>query len=384
MSELTPIQKVNEKHLRFGKIQARGTFYFVPVSYQTSPLTIQTPALITPTGIQAQEARNFLDLELDVATNAEHQTLYDVFKAIDDRCIEESVANMDKWFKGDVDEQFIEEQFKSPITAGWGNEPSEMRVELVAENPEDIVDSEGNVISPQDVTSLSAVKVTLQLLGVWVSKDFLGCHWRALSIIANLDHESKGRRRASSPRRAASPLPPVTTRGGGRTRAKQAEPSDNDDAQRSSKSSRQQPASSTKSKAQPQPEERKREPSESKERDNSKSRQTSKPQQPSEEPVDADAASRRARIENMLARFKKPEEEPRRESDDDSNDDDHYHRRRRSSSRSRSSSASPSPKRESRHHSPPSKSSHKSSSTRHYSSDDDDRRRSSYSDDDSY
>jgi len=213
MSGITNYKKINANNVQFGKIQARGTFYFVATKYQGKPLTVETPALITPTGIQAEGARSFIDLEFDVATNPEHQVLYDMFKSIDDRCIDESIDNMDKWFKGDVDEQFIEEQFKSPITAGWGNEPSEMRVELVSENPEDIIDSDGNVISSRDVTSLSSVKVKLQLLGVWVSKGFLGCHWRALSLVANLDHESKGRRRASSPRRA-SPLPPVTTRQG--------------------------------------------------------------------------------------------------------------------------------------------------------------------------
>lgn len=214
-SIITDPKKVDEKNLKFAKIQPRGTFYFVATSYGGKPLTIRTPALITPTGVQAQGARSFLDLELDVNTNTAHQDLYDMFKGIDDRCIDESIANMDKWFKGDVDEQFIEDQFKSPITTGWGNEPSEMRVELMSENPEDIMDSQGNIISASDVTPLSSVVVTLQLLGVWVSKDFLGCHWRALSLVANLDHESKGRRRASSPRRAASPLPPVTARGRG-------------------------------------------------------------------------------------------------------------------------------------------------------------------------
>jgi hypothetical protein len=217
--KITNYKKVNSKLLRFGKIQPRGTFYFVSTSYQGQPLTIETPALITPTGIDADEARNFMDLELDVATNYDHQDLYDLIKSVDDRCIDESIDNMSKWFKGDVDEQFIEEQFKSPITAGWGNEPSLLRVEIVSENPEDMIDSKGNVISPSDVSSLSSVKVKLQLLGIWASQKFLGCHWRAIGVVANLDHESKGRRRASSPRREASPLPPVTTRTGGRTKA---------------------------------------------------------------------------------------------------------------------------------------------------------------------
>lgn len=211
-SIITDPKKVNEKHLQFGKIQPRGTFYFVPTSYGGKPLTLKTPSLITPTGIQLEGARSFLDLELDVASNPDHQDLYDMFKAIDDRCIDESIDNMSKWFKGDVDEQFIEDQFRSPITPGWGNEPSEMRVELVSESPEDIMDDQGNVLSSSDVTSLSSVQVTLQLLGVWVGKDFMGCHWRAVSLIANLDHQRKGRRRASSPRRPASPLPPVVAR----------------------------------------------------------------------------------------------------------------------------------------------------------------------------
>jgi len=209
-------KNIKAQNLRFSKLQPRGTFYFSSTTYNKKPLVITTPSLITPTGIQPDGARSFLDLELDVATNRDHQALYEMFKSIDDRCIDESIENMDKWFKGDVDERFIEEQFKSPITAGWANEPSEMRVELVTEHPEDIVDAEGNVISPSDVTSLSSVQVKLQLLGIWVSKEFLGCHWRALGLVANLDHESKGRRRASSPRRETSPLPPVTLRKGAR------------------------------------------------------------------------------------------------------------------------------------------------------------------------
>jgi hypothetical protein len=213
MSTTADYRKINVKKLNFSKLQSRGQFYFTATTYNKKPLIIKTPALITPTGIQPDGARSFVDLQLDVGSNPDHQDLYDFFRAIDDRCIDESIENMDKWFKGDVDERFIEEQFKSPITAGWGNEPSEMRVELVTENLDDIVDGDGNVIAPADVTSLSSVEVKLQLLGVWVSKEFLGTHWRALGVVANLDHESKGRRRASSPRRESSPLPPVTTRG---------------------------------------------------------------------------------------------------------------------------------------------------------------------------
>lgn len=210
----TDFRRLSTKYLEFSKIQPRGNFHFTSTKYKNGPLIIETPFLVTPTGIQSEDTRNWMDVELDVASNKDHQIFYDVIKSIDDRCIDETIDHMDKWFpKGKVDETFIEEQFKSPITSGWGNEPALLRFEIHAEEPESLMDTEGNVISPSDVTALSTVKVQMQLLGVWVSEKFLGCHWRAIRIVANLDHETSGRRRSESPpRRAESPLPPVQAR----------------------------------------------------------------------------------------------------------------------------------------------------------------------------
>ncbi len=210
--------------MNFEKIRPRGDFYFSVTKFKGETLTVETPALITPTGIQSDKSRNWMDLELDVSENSEHQKLYDMFKMVDSTCIDETIQNLDKWFpKSDVDETFVEEQYKSPVTAGWGNEPALLRIEIGVIEPEDLMDSLGNVISPRDVTALSSVVVTLQLLGMWVSDKFLGCHWRATRIVANLDHEVKGRRRSSSPRRQ-SPLPPVTARGGRRNIVEESNP----------------------------------------------------------------------------------------------------------------------------------------------------------------
>ncbi|GAI10799.1 unnamed protein product, partial [marine sediment metagenome] len=103
MSSVTNYKRVNTKQLQFGKVQPRGNFYFSTTKYKGSPLIIETPALLTPTGINAEDSRNWMDLELDVAQNESHQDLYDMFCGIDDRCIDESIENMDKWFpKGNV------------------------------------------------------------------------------------------------------------------------------------------------------------------------------------------------------------------------------------------------------------------------------------------
>jgi hypothetical protein len=208
MSKVTSFKRVNADQLDFGKIQPRGTYFFCNTTYKTGPLTIDTPALITPTGIHAEDARNWMDLELDVASNEDHMILHDVIKSIDDRCIEESIKNRHDWFKGRVDSDFIEDQFKSPITSGWGNEPAVLRVEVVTSKAEDMSDSEGNNIEPQQVTALSSVQLQLQLIGLWVNKKFLGCHWRAIRVKANLDQQPtrKGRRRATT-RGAASAAP---------------------------------------------------------------------------------------------------------------------------------------------------------------------------------
>jgi hypothetical protein len=206
MSKITSFKRVNADQLDFGKIQPRGTYFFCNTTYKTGPLTIDTPALITPTGIHAEDARNWMDLELDVASNEDHMILHDVIKSIDDRCIEESIKNRHDWFKGHVDTDFIEDQFKSPITSGWGNEPAVLRVEVVTSKAEDLCDSEGNNIEPQQVTALSSVQIQLQLIGLWVNKKFLGCHWRAIRVKANLDQQPtrKGRRRATTPPREPS------------------------------------------------------------------------------------------------------------------------------------------------------------------------------------
>jgi hypothetical protein len=159
-----------------------------------------------------------MDVELNIASDPDHQALYDMYKNIDDRCIKECIGNIGKWFSKSVDESFIEEEYKSPVTSGWGNEPASLRVEIVSERPEDLVDMHGRPISPSDVTALSSVVIQMQLLGIWASEKYLGCHWRALAIKADLDHDAIGRRRASSPRPMT---PPVIVRGSGSSRRAQ-------------------------------------------------------------------------------------------------------------------------------------------------------------------
>lgn len=248
--------KTNIKNFEFGKIQARGKLYFVPMKYQGENFSIETSPLTTPTGIQSEDTRSWMDVELDITINDDHKRLYDMFKAIDDRCIDMTIDNMDKWFpKGTMDVNYIEDQFKSPITSGWGNEPALLRFEIQAENPEDIMDSEGNVISADDVTALSAVKVRMQLLGMWVSEKFLGCHWRAIRVVANLDHEKVGRRRSSSPRRE-SPLPPIVqarTRGTGARASNANAAKQIEDEQQQPQDTQQQPKRSASIQQQQQP-----------------------------------------------------------------------------------------------------------------------------------
>ena len=198
-------KRINIDNMNFGRLQARGNYHFSASGYKGEPLVVDTPICITPTGIHAEEARNWMDIELDTANNKEHQILYDMFKNIDNRCIDESIEKKDKWFGKNVDEAYIEEQFKSPLTSGWGNEPALLRIEIVSEKPEDLVDSDGHVISPRDVTPLSQVALRLHLLGVWASEKFLGTHWRAIAVKAKLPDPNSRFRRSSSPRRIATP-----------------------------------------------------------------------------------------------------------------------------------------------------------------------------------
>ena len=85
----TSFKRVSAQGLEFAKLRPRGAYQFCSISYKGSQLTIETPAMITPTGIHADEARNWMDVELDISTNNDHLTLFDMFRAIDDRCIDE-------------------------------------------------------------------------------------------------------------------------------------------------------------------------------------------------------------------------------------------------------------------------------------------------------
>lgn len=202
---ITSYKNFSARNLEFGRLQPRGMYHFSNITYKGEPLIIETPPLITPNGINADEARNWMDVDLNISNDANHNALYNMFKTIDDRCINECINNRNRWFPRSVDDAFIEEEYKSPLTAGWGNEPASLRIEIVPERPEDLIDNNGMPLSPEDVTALSSVVIQMQLLGVWASEKYLGCHWRALVVRANLDHEKQGRRRSDSPRRISPP-----------------------------------------------------------------------------------------------------------------------------------------------------------------------------------
>ena len=202
---ITSYKNFSVRNLAFGRLQPRGMYHFSNILYKGEPLIIETPPLITPNGINADEARNWMDVDLNISNDPNHQALYNMFKSIDDRCINECINNRSRWFPRHVDDAFIEEEYKSPLTAGWGNEPASLRIEIVPERPEDLVDNNGVPLSPEDVSALSSVVIQMQLLGVWASEKYLGCHWRALVVRANLDHETQGRRRSDSPRRISPP-----------------------------------------------------------------------------------------------------------------------------------------------------------------------------------
>lgn len=198
-------RRLNFKNIEFGRLQARGHYHFASISYKGQPLIVESPVCVTPTGIHDDDSRNWMDVELETASNKDHQLLYDMFKEIDNICIDQSIENREKWFGKNVDEAFIEEQFKSPLTSGWGNDPALLRIEIIAEKPEDMVDADGHVISPRDVSALSEVVLRLHLIGVWASEKFLGTHWRAIGVKAKLPDPKSRFRRSSSPRRIATP-----------------------------------------------------------------------------------------------------------------------------------------------------------------------------------
>ena len=206
------IEKVNARFLEFGKVQAKKNSNFIHTKYKNANLKIETPFLFTPTGICSENQRTWMDVELNCSNDPKHKILFDLFKAIDDRCLNYTIDRVKKWFNGTMTGEMIEETFKSPIIHGWGNEPALLRFEIEVSKPEDLIDADGHVVSSEEVSPLSTVKVQLELIGLWISENFLGCHWKATNIVAQLPKKPEKeapKLESSSPDRPDTPLPRI-------------------------------------------------------------------------------------------------------------------------------------------------------------------------------
>lgn len=187
---ITPFNSIDTKKLLFGQLEKKKGLYFCPVYYKSpeNHLITKTPPMTTYSGLEPKRNRYSIDVDLEENRLKRHRDLYNVLTAIDDMCIDCTYERSKEWFRKQIPKRAIQARYQSPMIPGWADEPAKMRLEFLIEDPKDVVDKKHRYLDPKHVVSGSKVICVMQLLGFWVSNNFLGAHWRIIKLIANVEN----------------------------------------------------------------------------------------------------------------------------------------------------------------------------------------------------
>ena len=188
---VTAINSIDAKKFLFGELDKKRNIYFCPIYYKTpeNHLITKTPPMVTSSGLKKKKNRWYIDCDLRETELKRHRELYKKLAMVDDLCIDVTAQKSKDWFENSsIPKRAIQARYQSPMIPGWADEPAKMRIEVLIEDGDDVVDKYHRPLDPKLVVAGSKVVLLMQLCGFWVSNTFLGCHWRIIKLIANVEN----------------------------------------------------------------------------------------------------------------------------------------------------------------------------------------------------
>ena len=193
---VTSVNQIEAKDFLFGELDKKRNIYFCPIYYKApeNHLITKTPAMVTSSGLKRKKNRWYIDCDLRETELKRHRELYKKLTMVDDLCIDVTAQRSKDWFENNIPKRSIQARYQSPMIPGWSDEPAKMRVEVLIEDENDVVDKYHRDLDPKLVVPGCKIVLLMQLCGFWVSNNFLGCHWRVIKLIANVDNPDAERR----------------------------------------------------------------------------------------------------------------------------------------------------------------------------------------------
>jgi len=166
--------------------KVKGGSYVAGIKYRNDSnelqdVIIQTPRLISNTGIVKNDTRSYLELDFD----KDHWIFYEFITDIDDHNIVIVEKNSETWFQKKFPLDVVEEYYKSPVKVGRGKNPPKIKIKLpITKGKFDcgIYDSNKNVIHHSDITGNCKMICVLKLIGLRFLKQQVICEWFPLQI----------------------------------------------------------------------------------------------------------------------------------------------------------------------------------------------------------
>ena len=170
----------------------------IGMGYKKKILTLQTPLMKVPFGINCNDKFDIPKYSLEVSfnnmENKEIKKFYNNIVRLDKKNLKEGIINSKKWFKLDnTNKDIIKELYNKQIKRSKNKKgeiltqyPSRFRIKLpydieTEQFDFDIVDNKGDNIEG-DITKIlgkgSSIRCIIQCVGLWISNNSYTCQWK--------------------------------------------------------------------------------------------------------------------------------------------------------------------------------------------------------------
>ena len=173
----------------------------IGIYHESKPLIIQTPNLPTVFGLNKYESSDKYTFDLSfkhMDSNPDVQSFMDTLKALDEKLIEQGIANSSPWFKRKTDSRDVIEALYTPIikyskdkeTGEITNKyPPSSRFQVPFRDGKiacDVYDTNRQLI---DVTNINTtgmyITAIIQCNGIWIAGGKFGCNFKILQMKVN-------------------------------------------------------------------------------------------------------------------------------------------------------------------------------------------------------
>jgi len=157
---------------------------YVKITNGPNKILIQTPKSYLPFGINRYEGGYGTTYSIDISSN--NETFNNFLNKFDELNKKRAQENMNKWFSKNLDEDAINQIYKTQLKKSDSNYPPLMRIKIPTNSKGPLItifDIDKNVISLDQVQKQCDVSAVIELTGLYFKAKEFGMSWKVVQLM---------------------------------------------------------------------------------------------------------------------------------------------------------------------------------------------------------